>query len=352
MSKAEVIVAVKVSPEDLAPEAAAFDRQREELCSFGFERRYGRVNDFLRRLRQKPPQVLLLEGGTQAERFTAGLWWAALINCAPAGAGAPDGSAPAQSPLLSPVLEAAPGPTPETATDDPPCLACPVCTRVIAGLHRDVILLDGRTESIKIAQVRELLPLLGEPPREARRRVVILAEAQALGEAAANALLKSLEEPLPGTIFVLLAPQRERLLPTLVSRSFALTLPWPQEPASDERVERLARALAGCAKTGRGWVRETAGKGAVDAPLAHGLINACRQALVAVLAAPGQSPDRTFPTALSATDLAGALAALPVARLRMLDEELAEAQDCLIYGVNPALVLDRLASRLFLLTPH
>ena len=217
---------------------------------------------------------------------------------------------------------------------------------MIAGLHRDFLLLDGRIGSIKIQEVRDILPVLGEPPREAHRRVVVLAEAQALGEAAANALLKSLEEPRPGTAFVLLAPQRERLLPTLVSRGFALTLPWPEAEVHDERVQRLAAALAEMARSGRGWIAETAPKGAVDAPLAHGLVNACRRALASALSQLAVGGDSSL------SGLAGAMSKLPPARMRMLDEELAEAQDSLNIGVNPALVLDRLAGRLFLLTPR
>ena len=94
--------------------------------------------------------------------------------------------------------------------------------------HRDFFVLDGREESIKIAQVREQVrPVLGEAPREAQKRIILLAEAQSLGEAAANALLKSMEEPRPHNAFILTTPQRERLLPTLISRSWILTLPWP-----------------------------------------------------------------------------------------------------------------------------
>ena len=89
-------------------------------------------------------------------------------------------------------------------------------------------MLDGREGSIKIETVRELRTILGEAPRGDGKRVVILAEAQSLGVEAANALLKSLEEPRPGVCFLLLAPQRERLLPTLVSRGWVVTLAWPE----------------------------------------------------------------------------------------------------------------------------
>ena len=228
-----------------------------------------------------------------------------------------------------------------------PCLECPECIRMLTHLHRDCFFFDGLAGSIKIDEVRAMRAVLGEPAREARCRIVILREAQSLVEAAANALLKSLEEPRPGTSFILLAPQRERLLPTLVSRSFVLTLPWPWEADPDWR-DRLApweAALCSFMQSGRDLFERSGGKGAVDAPLAHDLTGLCRRALARRISAlrSGAPPDE---------GLESLLARLPAQRLRMLDEALAECQDSLIYNVNPALVLEWLATRMFLLLPR
>jgi DNA polymerase-3 subunit delta' len=70
---------------------------------------------------------------------------------------------------------------------------------------------------IRIEQVREITQFLSRPPLEAHRAVAIIEEAQSMAEAAANALLKTLEEPGRATI-ILIAPSRDSLLPTLVSR--------------------------------------------------------------------------------------------------------------------------------------
>lgn len=70
---------------------------------------------------------------------------------------------------------------------------------------------------IRIEQVRDLVQFLSRPPLEAKRAVAVIEEAQSMAEAAANALLKTLEEPGRATI-ILLAPNRDSLLPTLVSR--------------------------------------------------------------------------------------------------------------------------------------
>lgn len=70
---------------------------------------------------------------------------------------------------------------------------------------------------IRLEQIREITEFLSRPPLEAPRNVVVLEEAQTMAEPAANALLKTLEEPGQATI-VLITPSPESVLPTLVSR--------------------------------------------------------------------------------------------------------------------------------------
>ena len=71
--------------------------------------------------------------------------------------------------------------------------------------------------TIRIEQIREIAQFLGRSPLEATRLVVVIEQAEAMAEAAANALLKTLEEPGQATL-ILIAPGTEALLPTLVSR--------------------------------------------------------------------------------------------------------------------------------------
>ena len=70
---------------------------------------------------------------------------------------------------------------------------------------------------IRIEQIREIGQFLSRPPLEASRAVIVLEEAQSMNEGAANALLKTLEEPGKATL-ILIAPSVDALLPTLVSR--------------------------------------------------------------------------------------------------------------------------------------
>jgi len=70
---------------------------------------------------------------------------------------------------------------------------------------------------IRLEQIREISQFLSRPPLEARRAVVVIEDAETMAEAAANGLLKTLEEPGRATM-ILIAPSLESLLPTLVSR--------------------------------------------------------------------------------------------------------------------------------------
>ncbi|KOP25861.1 DNA polymerase III subunit delta' [Hapalosiphon sp. MRB220] len=70
---------------------------------------------------------------------------------------------------------------------------------------------------IRLEQIREITEFLSRPPLEAPRHVVVLEQAETMAEAAANALLKTLEEPGQATL-ILIAPSPESILPTLVSR--------------------------------------------------------------------------------------------------------------------------------------
>lgn len=94
-------------------------------------------------------------------------------------------------------------------------------------LHQGKLLTEAQAQAeglkrkaqpqIRVEQVREIARFLARPPLEASRAVVIIRSAQTMAEAAANALLKTLEEPGKATI-ILIAPSAESLLPTLVSR--------------------------------------------------------------------------------------------------------------------------------------
>lgn len=84
---------------------------------------------------------------------------------------------------------------------------------------------DAVARNIRITQIRWLAPILSMAPSVASRRVVIIDAADDLEPAAANALLKNLEEPPANTLFLLISHAPGRLLPTIRSRCRALPFP-------------------------------------------------------------------------------------------------------------------------------
>ncbi len=99
-----------------------------------------------------------------------------------------------------------------------PCGDCRSCRKIYSGHHPDIIFVTSSGPFIKIDQIRDLIRTLAMKPYEARLRVVVISDAQAMNPAASNALLKVLEEPPDRTILILTATQTSDLLPTIVSR--------------------------------------------------------------------------------------------------------------------------------------
>jgi DNA polymerase III delta prime subunit len=98
--------------------------------------------------------------------------------------------------------------------------ACPSCQKIDRQTHPDVHMLVPAKDrkAISIEQVRELVGEAGMRPYEGGTKVFIIDPADSLSGAAANSLLKTLEEPVPDTVFVLLTRSADMLLPTIRSR--------------------------------------------------------------------------------------------------------------------------------------
>jgi DNA polymerase-3 subunit delta' len=127
------------------------------------------------------------------------------------------------------------------------CTSCSSCNWFDLGNHPDFRLLSpeqevsedeeaipakktGKKSQISIAQVRELgdfLELVSH--RSGGSRIVLIHPAEALNQASANALLKMLEEPPNGAMFILVAHQAQKLLPTIMSRCHKIDMPVPAE---------------------------------------------------------------------------------------------------------------------------
>lgn len=124
------------------------------------------------------------------------------------------------------------------AAYDDACGDCPDCRQIARRVHPDVLLVEAEKNQIKIDQIRELHHYLGFAPLSGRFKIVIINDAHLLNEAAANALLKTLEEPPSQAIFVLVTHRQQLLLPTILSRCIALSF----KPLSPDALRQIIAA--------------------------------------------------------------------------------------------------------------
>jgi DNA polymerase-3 subunit delta' len=121
----------------------------------------------------------------------------------------------------------------------PPCGTCASCTRAQRNINEDLLLVslpEDRRE-IPLEEVRDAIFALHHTPVRGFRRVLVVDDAHALGAAAQNTLLKTLEEPPGRAMIVLITAQQVRLLPTVRSRCRRVRFaPLPLEAVRDHLV--------------------------------------------------------------------------------------------------------------------
>jgi DNA polymerase III subunit delta' len=122
----------------------------------------------------------------------------------------------------------------------PPCDACPSCVKALRHTHPDIVTIAAEGQFIKIGAVKGLQEQMKFHPREGRWRVFILSEADKMNGAAANALLKTLEEPSSGNILILTTSRPHALPMTILSRCQHLRFP----PLPRREVERFLKERA------------------------------------------------------------------------------------------------------------
>ncbi|HET7356082.1 MAG TPA: DNA polymerase III subunit delta' [Nocardioidaceae bacterium] len=107
------------------------------------------------------------------------------------------------------------------------CGHCEACVTTLAGSHPDVSITRSETSVLYIADMRDLVHRSALSPAKKRWQVMLIEDADRLGERTGNTLLKAIEEPTPKTVWLLCAPTLEDVLPTIRSRCRNISLATP-----------------------------------------------------------------------------------------------------------------------------
>ncbi|MFK7800716.1 MAG: DNA polymerase III subunit delta' [Anaerolineae bacterium] len=151
-----------------------------------------------------------------------------------------------------------------------PCGICRKCKLIASGRHPDLLLVEPSVgargnETIKIDQMRELQKDLNRTAMEGPFKIAIISGFDAANPSAANAFLKTLEEPPPNTVLILTASESDALLPTINSRCRTINLrPVPLAIIEEHLIKELgvptdtAKTLAHLANGRMGWAIQAA----------------------------------------------------------------------------------------------
>ncbi|PKL51426.1 MAG: DNA polymerase III subunit delta' [Nitrospira bacterium HGW-Nitrospira-1] len=129
-------------------------------------------------------------------------------------------------------------------TDFDACDECESCLKIKSGNHPDLLLVSPQDRLIKIDEIRLINDALSFRPFEGRKKVVIVNDADAMNIAAANAFLKTLEEPPKDSVIILISSRPDRLPATIRSRC--------------SRVNFVTLSLEACKQVLRGRVPDEA----------------------------------------------------------------------------------------------
>jgi DNA polymerase III subunit gamma/tau len=148
-----------------------------------------------------------------------------------------------------------------------PCGECDSCTAIARASSLDVIEMDAASNN-SVEDIRDLRESVAFAPVSGRRKVYILDEAHMLSTAAWNAFLKTLEEPPPGTVFVLATTEAAKVPATVVDRCHRFDFQRPsvedishvlRRTAQAESIEIGPEAIAALARSATGSFRDALG---------------------------------------------------------------------------------------------
>lgn len=126
--------------------------------------------------------------------------------------------------------------------DGQACGLCPACRNISTGAYPDLAVITPQGGSHKAEAMRSLISRANLSHLNGAHRLFVLEEAEKVSPEAANTLLKLLEEPIPGTVLILLSQQPEQLLPTILSRCQLFFFENGQPQAPPLAAEEIAAA--------------------------------------------------------------------------------------------------------------
>ncbi len=157
-----------------------------------------------------------------------------------------------------------------------PCGACPSCNDIVSGHSRDVQEIDAASRT-GVNDIREVIEAIRYAPSPGKHRIFVIDEVHQLSTAAFNALLKTLEEPPPSSLFVLATTNPEKMPATILSRCqrYDLRLFTTQEVADrlteicrEEGIKISPNSVRDLAREGQGSMRDS--QTLLDQALAYG----------------------------------------------------------------------------------
>lgn len=165
------------------------------------------------------------------------------------------------------------------------CDICTSCRKIDQGIHPDFFLVEptktsptAKEAAIRIDEIRELQRKLGLQPYEGKTKVAVVDSAESMNAQAGNSFLKTLEEPSPSTVLILIASNLYQLLPTVISRCQRIQFtPLPTKAirqilSSQENMDPVELDL-----------RILHSRGQVNRALEHNTASQCRQDLMRLI---------------------------------------------------------------------
>ncbi|OIO31929.1 MAG: DNA polymerase III subunit delta' [Nitrospirae bacterium CG02_land_8_20_14_3_00_44_33] len=119
------------------------------------------------------------------------------------------------------------------------CDECPSCKKIDSGIHPDFIMAAPEKGEIRVDEIRAIEEAISLAPYEGKRKVVIVDDAETMNPSAANAFLKTLEEPPPQSIIILISASPDRLPETIRSRCSRINF----SPLTPEQCKEVIGAI-------------------------------------------------------------------------------------------------------------